>query len=214
MTIGLVDYAEVWIDQRPGLRSRTIETYRGLLRRHIVPHLGNVPLGKIDTPMIRDWRARLLHQGVSVSETAKAYRVLRAAHPAAGTKPPPLHCGHRSLLFMIAPIGVACHLVGFTDGRRSLPGAEPSRAWSAGLSRCFGRAEAQCAREFGTCGRARPKDLGTLDGSRGGLIIPRRVKAALPRLGALQCPLPLRLVTHAPGCQDGGDARVSGGRSP
>jgi hypothetical protein len=24
----------------------------------------------------------------------------------------------------------------------------------------------------------RPKDLGTLDGSRGGLIIPRRVKAA------------------------------------
>jgi integrase len=76
--IGLVDYAEVWIDQRPGLRSRTIEIYRGLLRRHVAPHLGNVPLGKIDTPMIRDWRARLLHQGVSVSETAKAYRFLRA----------------------------------------------------------------------------------------------------------------------------------------
>lgn len=28
--------------------------------------------------MIRDWRARLLHQGTSVSETAKAYRFLRA----------------------------------------------------------------------------------------------------------------------------------------
>jgi hypothetical protein len=27
-------------------------------------------------------------------------------------------------------------------------------------------------------GRMRPKDLGTLDGSRGGLILPRRVKAA------------------------------------
>lgn len=50
----------------------------GLLRRHVVLHLANVPLGKIDTPMIRDWRTRLLHQGVSVSETAKAYRFLRA----------------------------------------------------------------------------------------------------------------------------------------
>jgi hypothetical protein len=30
------------------------------------------------------------------------------------------------------------------------------------------------------CGWARPKDLGTLDGSRGGLILPRRVKAACP----------------------------------
>jgi len=76
--IGLADYADVWIAQRPGLRPRTIEIYRGLLRRHVLPYLGNVPLGKIDTPMIRDWRARLLHQGVSVSEPAKAYRFLRA----------------------------------------------------------------------------------------------------------------------------------------
>ena len=37
-----------------------------------------MPLGKIDTPMIRDWRAQLLDQGVSVSEAAKAYRFLRA----------------------------------------------------------------------------------------------------------------------------------------
>ncbi len=74
----LADYADVWITQRPGLRPRTVEIYRGLLRRHISPYLGNVPLGKIDTPMIRDWRARLLHQGISVSEAAKAYRFLRA----------------------------------------------------------------------------------------------------------------------------------------
>lgn len=76
--IKLADYADVWIAQRPGLRPRTVEIYRGLLRRHVSPYLGNVPLGKIDTPMIRDWRARLLHQGISVSETAKAYRFLRA----------------------------------------------------------------------------------------------------------------------------------------
>jgi integrase len=76
--IKLTDYADIWIAQRPGLRPRTVEIYRGLLRRHVSPYLGNVPLGKIGTPMIRDWRARLLHQGISVSETAKAYRFLRA----------------------------------------------------------------------------------------------------------------------------------------
>jgi integrase len=76
--IKLADYADVWIAQRPGLRPRTVEIYRGLLRRHVSPYMGNVPLGRIDTPMIRDWRARLLHEGVSVSETAKAYRFMRA----------------------------------------------------------------------------------------------------------------------------------------
>ena len=35
-------------------------------------------------------------------------------HPTAGTRPPPPHSGHRSLLFMIAPIRVASHVVGFT----------------------------------------------------------------------------------------------------
>jgi hypothetical protein len=30
----------------------------------------------------------------------------------------------------------------------------------------------------------RPKDLGTLDGSRGGLILPRRVKAACSTLSS------------------------------
>ena len=35
-------------------------------------------------------------------------------HPRAGTRPPPLHSGHGSVLFMIAPIRVASHLVGFT----------------------------------------------------------------------------------------------------
>ncbi len=31
-----------------------------LLRRHIVPFLGNVAIGKIDTAMVREWRVALL----------------------------------------------------------------------------------------------------------------------------------------------------------
>ena len=40
--------------------------------------LGGVPVGKLSTPMIREWRATLLGNGVSVSTAAKAYRFLRA----------------------------------------------------------------------------------------------------------------------------------------
>jgi integrase len=49
-----------------------------LLGKHITPYLGGVDLGRLDTPMIREWRAKLLGNGVSVSMAAKAYRLLRA----------------------------------------------------------------------------------------------------------------------------------------
>ncbi|WP_346742672.1 N-terminal phage integrase SAM-like domain-containing protein [Spongiactinospora sp. TRM90649] len=72
------DYADSWISQRPGLRPRTVGLYRWLLKKHIVPYLGNVQLGKLSTAMVWEWRADLLGNGVSVSMAAKAYRLLRA----------------------------------------------------------------------------------------------------------------------------------------
>ncbi len=71
-------YADRWISQRIGLRPRTVELYRWLLARHIGPNLGNFPVASITPDMIRDWRVRLLSDGVSVSAAAKAYRLLRA----------------------------------------------------------------------------------------------------------------------------------------
>jgi len=76
--VELQDYAERWITQRPGLRPRTSDLYLWLLRKHIAPFLGGVPLGKLSTAMIRQWRSELLGSGVSVSVAAKAYRLLRA----------------------------------------------------------------------------------------------------------------------------------------
>ena len=58
------DYAAVWIAERPGLRTRTVELYRWLLRKHINPYLGEVELGKLKTPLIRQWRAERLANGV------------------------------------------------------------------------------------------------------------------------------------------------------
>ena len=76
--VKLGDYATAWIVERPGLRPRTMDLYRWLLRKHIEPHLGGVPVGKLSTKMVREWRAKLLANGASVSIAAKAYRLLRA----------------------------------------------------------------------------------------------------------------------------------------
>lgn len=72
------DYAQKWITERAGLRPRTVELYRWLLVKHIAPALGRVPLGKLTTGLIREWRSGLLLAGVSHTMTAKAYRLLRA----------------------------------------------------------------------------------------------------------------------------------------
>ncbi|MFI0448026.1 hypothetical protein [Actinomadura sp. 6N118] len=76
--VKLGDYATKWIEQRPGLRPRTVELYAWLLKRYIDPHLGGVSLGKLSTSMIREWRTALLDSGVSATMAAKAYRLLRA----------------------------------------------------------------------------------------------------------------------------------------
>lgn len=76
--VKLGHYADQWITQRPGLRPRTVELYRWLLRKHIESGLGGVELGKLSTAVVRQWRADRLAAGVSESVTAKAYRLLRA----------------------------------------------------------------------------------------------------------------------------------------
>jgi integrase len=55
-----------------------MDLYRWLLRKHIEPYLGGVPVGKLSTRQIREWRAALLSNGVSALVAAKAYRLVRA----------------------------------------------------------------------------------------------------------------------------------------
>lgn len=76
--VRLADYAERWIVERPGLRPRTVHLYGWLLRKHITPTLGNVRIGDLTTPMVREWRSALLANGVSEGQAAKSYRLLRA----------------------------------------------------------------------------------------------------------------------------------------
>lgn len=72
------DYAATWIEERPGLRPKTVTNYRSVLRCHIAPHLANVTVGELTLAQVRRWRMKLLDSGTGPVATAKAYRFLRA----------------------------------------------------------------------------------------------------------------------------------------
>jgi integrase len=71
------DYAATWIEERPGLRPKTVLIYNGLLRKHIAPHFKDVAVAEVTLASIRRWRRNLLDSGVSEVTAAKAYRLLR-----------------------------------------------------------------------------------------------------------------------------------------
>ncbi|MGN6606633.1 MAG: tyrosine-type recombinase/integrase [Jatrophihabitans sp.] len=75
--VALSDYATRWVKERANLRPKTRQLYEGLVRRHINPTLGAMPLVDLSPARIRSWRADLIEAGVSPTTTAKAYRLLR-----------------------------------------------------------------------------------------------------------------------------------------
>lgn len=78
--IPFLEYATAWIDERPGLRPKTVQLYRYLLRRHLATAtgFGERTISDIREPHVRRWRKDLLDSGVSPVTTAKAYRLLKA----------------------------------------------------------------------------------------------------------------------------------------
>lgn len=81
--VTLAEYSRGWLKSRltsrgEPLRPRVRELYDGYLRLHIIPTLGDVPLGQLTTARIRHWHADLLGAGLGPSTTAKCYRLLRA----------------------------------------------------------------------------------------------------------------------------------------
>jgi integrase len=74
----VADYGATWIQERPGLRPKTIRLYTYLLRAHIAPHFDSVTIADVTLARVRRWRKKLLDSGVSEVTAAKAYRLLRA----------------------------------------------------------------------------------------------------------------------------------------
>ena len=74
----LTDYGATWIDERPGLRPKTVTLYRYLLRSHIVPYFPAMTAAQLKLAAVRRWHKKLLDNGVSSVTTAKGYRLLHA----------------------------------------------------------------------------------------------------------------------------------------
>jgi integrase len=75
--IPFLPYAETWINERPGLRPKTIQLYRYLLHGHLRDPFGSCALAGITEADVRRWRADLLSAGASPVTVAKAYRLLK-----------------------------------------------------------------------------------------------------------------------------------------
>ena len=76
-------YAEGWLAKRRvrgrPLAPRTSERYRTLLRVHIFPVLGHLPLSRLDPAAVRHWHSTLLEaEAPGPATVAKVYRLLHA----------------------------------------------------------------------------------------------------------------------------------------
>jgi integrase len=82
-SVRLAEYAPAWLDARltergEPLRPRTRHLYEGQLHRHILPALGDLPINRITTAMVRAWTVEMRGpDGPGASTAAKGYRLLR-----------------------------------------------------------------------------------------------------------------------------------------
>ena len=58
---------------------RTVENYRGYIRRYLLPHLGSVPLEKLTPQQVQGIYAQMLGRGLSARTVLHAHRVLSEA---------------------------------------------------------------------------------------------------------------------------------------
>jgi integrase len=81
-TVTFATYARSWIEIAP-LKEQTRYRYRSLLRRHVLPAFGALPLAKIHPHHVRTWMAELAGSTLSASSTRQALAVLRSCLKAA-----------------------------------------------------------------------------------------------------------------------------------
>src|SRR5215467_256468 len=76
--VPFIRYAQSWVAERPNLRPKTLQLYKGLVRLHMTPALASLTVQEITEPRVRRWRKGLLDAGVGEVTVAKAYRLLKA----------------------------------------------------------------------------------------------------------------------------------------
>lgn len=77
----LTEYADEWLEaQRPRLRASTWESYRDVLKAHVLPALGHVPLRALTASQIDALYARLLEHGRRDGSGGLRPRTVRYIH--------------------------------------------------------------------------------------------------------------------------------------
>jgi integrase len=80
VTIG--DYLATWLDNSRDLAPKTLERYRELAAKQIIPHLGTVPLQALRPAQVEAWHTTLINNGgttggpLSPSTVAHCHRLL------------------------------------------------------------------------------------------------------------------------------------------
>ena len=72
-------YLRNWLDSTLGLSPKTLERYRELAVRQIIPHVGEIRLQKLTPERLEQWHAALIKGGLSARTVGHAHRVLSAA---------------------------------------------------------------------------------------------------------------------------------------
>jgi integrase len=98
--ISFSEWAAEWLDTRRHLKPKTLAGYESLLRVHLLPQFGGMPLAGIDPYLIETWVVELTDSGLSPTRIRQAHQLLsmilkaavRArrliANPAVGTPLP------------------------------------------------------------------------------------------------------------------------------
>jgi integrase len=78
--VTVAEYLRAWLDGPHDLAGKTVERYRQLAERQIIPHLGALPLQRLRPQHVADWHATLLKSGELAPRTCgHAHRVLHRA---------------------------------------------------------------------------------------------------------------------------------------
>jgi integrase len=75
--VTVAEWMETWISTRSDLRTSTLDRMNGIIRRDIVPSLGNVPLGDLQRLQVQQWASAL-------SKTQGAWSVRKIVNTLSG----------------------------------------------------------------------------------------------------------------------------------
>ena len=73
-TVG--DYATAWLERQVQLRPSTRDRYQTILRVHLVPTFGNMPLARLERSAVAAWVAEMSASGLAAATVRHVHRIL------------------------------------------------------------------------------------------------------------------------------------------